>query len=107
MAIVTDTLVEKSTSTPEGMRLFQQEGLVLEVTERICEVMDEKGISRSNLAKKLGKTKGYITQILSGHTNLTLRTTADVFTALGVAGKVTTIPIEQTIGRGTKRGEVR
>ena len=41
------TLVEKVTSTPEGMKLFQQEALLLEVSEAICGLMKEKGIKHT------------------------------------------------------------
>ncbi|WLD10858.1 helix-turn-helix transcriptional regulator [Planctellipticum variicoloris] len=40
-------------------------------------------MTRSELADRLGKSKGHITQILDGTANLTLRTVSDVFFALG------------------------
>lgn len=79
---MTETLVERLTRTPEGMRLYQQERAIQEITELICEVMEEEPISRSELAKRLGKSKGYITQLLDGRSNMTVRTISDVFTAL-------------------------
>jgi transcriptional regulator with XRE-family HTH domain len=45
--------------------------------------MDEAGVTRSELAARLGKTKGYITQLLDGSANMTIRTIADVFLVLG------------------------
>ena len=78
-----ETLIQSITKTTEGKRLYEQERAILEVTELICEIMGATGISRSELAKKLGKTKGYITQLLDGDTNMTVRTISDVFTALG------------------------
>ncbi len=91
------TLVEQVTSTPEGMRLFQQEALLLEVSESICGLMEEKGISRSKLAELLGKSKSYITQALDGRTNLTLRTIADFFTALDSAARISVVPLVETV----------
>lgn len=70
------------TATPEGMRIWQQERAIVEVTERICELMEEQGITRAELAKRLGKSRGYITQILGGSTNLTLRSLSDIYLAL-------------------------
>jgi hypothetical protein len=78
---------------PEYRRVFQQEKLILEVTEAVCRVMDETRTSRSVLAKLLGRTKGYITQLLSGRRNLTLRTWADMMTALGHEARVTVQPL--------------
>lgn len=76
------TLIEEFVSTDEEMRLFQQEKLILECTELICELMDKRGINKAELAKRLGKTKGYITQLLDGRANMTLRTISDVMWTL-------------------------
>ncbi len=75
--------IVRLTDGPEEMRAFQQERLVVEITELMCKAMHERGMKRGQLAEQLGKTKGRITQILNGETNLTLHTVADVFTALG------------------------
>lgn len=77
------TLKDKLIETPEGRRAYRQEELILDVTERICELMEQQGVSRSELARRLGKTKGYVTQLLDGRTNMTIRTICDVFDALG------------------------
>jgi len=77
------TVVERFVEDPVQRRLFKQEQAILEVTEFICGQMEAKGISRSELARRLGKTKGYITQLLDGRTNMTVRTIADVCDALG------------------------
>lgn len=67
----------------ENLILFQQERLILDVTELMQQALTESGTRRIDLAKQLNVTRGRITQILSGDENLTLRTIADVFTALG------------------------
>lgn len=77
------SLQDKLTSNPEGLRLWHQERAILETTEMICEIMAADGISRSELAKRLEKSRGYITQLLDGTTNMTIRTVSDVFVALG------------------------
>ena len=68
---------------PEFRRLLAQEELILEVTEVLCGVLEEEKISRKELAERLGKTKGFISQLLNGGRNLTLRTVADIFHVLG------------------------
>jgi hypothetical protein len=75
--------VERFISDPNALRQFQQERLILEVTELIHSVMEGSGVRRSELAKALGRSRGRITQILDGTENLTLRTVADAFTAMG------------------------
>lgn len=92
------TLTERLTSTPEGMRLFQQERAIQEITEIICEIMDEEEVSRSSLADRLGKTKGYVTQLLDGRANMTIRTISDVFTALNRAVHFQEGPLRATVG---------
>lgn len=77
------TWVENRTEDPERMKVFQQERLILEVTELIERLMKQQGVSKAQLAEKLGTTKGYITQLLDGRTNMTLRTISDVMVALG------------------------
>ncbi len=88
---------EKLTKTPEGMRLYQQERAILEVTELVCELMGEQDVSRSELATRLGRTKGYITQLLDGRANMTVRTISDVFTALDRAVHFQEGPVSATV----------
>lgn len=66
----------------EHRRLFEQEKLLIEVTELLSEVMEKKRISRAQLAAKIGKSKAFVTQLLRGNHNMTLRTIADLFDAL-------------------------
>jgi len=92
-----ETLTEKLTKTEEGMRLYQQERAILEVTELVCQLLDEEDVTRSELARRIGKTKGYITQLLDGRTNMTLRTISDVFTALNRAVHFQDGPLDATV----------
>ena len=69
-------------SSDHNRRLLREEALILEVTEAVSAVMQEEGISKSQLAKRMGKTKGFISQLLSGGRNLTLRTLAGLVDAL-------------------------
>ncbi len=69
---------------PEHHKLFEQERLIVDVAEEIYAVMERgEGMSRAGLAQRLGKSKAFVTQILSGSRNLTLRTIADIAGALG------------------------
>ena len=65
------------------MRLFQQERAIYEVTELLESVMRETGVTRAELAKRLGKSRGWVTQLLDGEANKTIRTVADAFAVLG------------------------
>src|SRR5437867_6731681 len=80
---MTKTLVEQYVEDPEHMRVFQQERAIYEVTELLESAMRELGISRAQLARRLGRSRGWVTQLLDGEANKTIRTIADVFAVLG------------------------
>jgi len=82
--------IEQLVEDAEGMRLFQQERVILDVTERICEIMEQRGITRKRLAEELGTSRSFVTQLLDGSRNMTLRTLSDVFLALGYAVHIQT-----------------
>jgi len=67
---------------------FILEELVLDVTEQICAAMAEQDIPRSELAQRLGVSRAYVTKLLNGHGNMTLRTLVEVAHALGGAMNV-------------------
>lgn len=67
---------------PSRARLVHQERLLLEVTELLAEEMKRRGVSRAELAKRLGKSKAFVTQVLRGRHNMTVRTLADLTWAL-------------------------
>jgi len=62
---------------------FYQEMFLLRAQELIAELMEQKGISRSQLAKRTGLSNSRITFMLSDERNLTLRTLAKVCYHLG------------------------
>ena len=49
---MSETLIERLTKTAEGMRLYQQERAIQELTELACEIMAEQDVSRSELARR-------------------------------------------------------
>ena len=67
----------------QNQRLLEQESLILEATELLSRLLESEGITRAELARRLGKSKAYITQLLRGSSNLTLRTLADLGCVLG------------------------
>ncbi|WP_040838836.1 helix-turn-helix domain-containing protein [Nocardia brevicatena] len=69
--------------TPEAEALFSEERLVLSATELVHEAIAESGLSKKDLAKLIGVRPSEISQRLSGHRNLTLRSLARMMHALG------------------------
>lgn len=86
------TISEQIASTEEGLQAWHQERAIFETTERICELLGEAKLTRSQFAEALGKSKGYVTQLLDGQTNMTLRTISDAFLALGRSVHITDSP---------------
>ena len=74
--------------SPERSRLFLEEGLILDATEVICEALEKQSMSRANLADRLGTSNAYVTQLLNGSRNMTLRTFASIAFALDMTPKI-------------------
>ena len=77
-----EDLNKKLKKDPELRKHYQQGKLILDVTELVSKLMEKKRINKTKLAGLLGKGNSYITQLLDGTTNMTLRTISDVFTSL-------------------------
>jgi transcriptional regulator with XRE-family HTH domain len=82
-------------STPESEAMLAEERLVVVATEAIHEAMELRGISKRELAGKLGVRRSEISQRLSGRRNMTLRSLAAVLHALGVRAKLSLEPADK------------
>jgi transcriptional regulator with XRE-family HTH domain len=87
------TILDEYLKDEEFRRLFAQEDLIMEVTETLCELLEREKVSRKELAERLGKSKGFVSQLLNGGRNLTLRTVADILHVLGY--KVSLTPYKE------------
>ena len=58
------------------------EGVKIEFTEQMLAQMDALSISRKDLAQRLGVSPAYITKILHGSTNFTLKSMVGIARAL-------------------------
>lgn len=76
-------LFERLHLSPDEEKVFEQERVLLEVTERICDLLDAQGLTRTELAQRLGVSPAAVTKLLRHAHNFQLRTLSDVFTALG------------------------
>lgn len=56
---------------------------IIGFTERLVARMDEKGMSRVQLARKLGVSKSFVTKLLNGTPNLTIKTMVSVAQKVG------------------------
>lgn len=76
--------IEDTLADPEVRRTFEEELLFGEATDTVAGMMVSSGVSQKELARRLGVTKGRVSQILSGGENLTLRSLAALGWALGL-----------------------
>lgn len=76
-------LREDICSTPEGAKLWHQEKAILDTTEMLCWLMKQQGVSRNELAVRLGKPAGWVTRFLDGEFKMDIRTISDVLHAMG------------------------
>lgn len=66
-----------------GSELFREEYFVSEIQARLSSIMEDKGISRAELARKLGVSRARVTQIFSDDANnFIIRLMFNVFSAL-------------------------
>ena len=72
-------LVREAEGSPE----FETELLIAQATDEIARVLHEQGLTRADLAERLGTTRALVTHVLSGSRNMTLRTVASFACALG------------------------
>lgn len=85
---MTDFLDRWAQSSDANAKLVAQETLITEATEALWIALERAGINKSELAERLGATKGYVSQVLSGSRNMTLRTLSDICFALGATPHV-------------------
>jgi transcriptional regulator with XRE-family HTH domain len=78
-----ETWFEEMLESFKGDIEFKLEGLKLDITERICELMEVRGINRKQLAEIIGSSPAFITKILNGNSNFTLKTMLSLADALG------------------------
>ena len=76
----------------QNPKLFAQEGLLVDACEEIWHVMNKQGVTKAELAKRIGCSRAHVTMVLNGTRNMTLRTLADLAGALGYQPKIRLVP---------------
>lgn len=72
---------------------YWQEWIVNDFTEELSRRMEVLGMSRSALARQIGSSPAYITQLLRGEENLTAKTMAKLARAVGSVVRVHLAPV--------------
>ncbi len=74
-------------------KTYAREDLVFNVTEDLLLMLEALSLSKAELARRLCKSKPYVTQILSGSRNMTLGSFSDICFALGFKPEIK-LPVE-------------
>jgi transcriptional regulator with XRE-family HTH domain len=85
------TATERRTVTERFADLFREieqsdvyhiEGVKVEIAEQIYLAMKHQSVSNAELARRLGKSRAYVTKLLQGSTNFTLESLTKIARAL-------------------------
>ncbi|MCX6636048.1 MAG: helix-turn-helix transcriptional regulator [Acidobacteria bacterium] len=77
------TKFEEFIADPKRRRVFERESLAFEAAELISGLMEQRQVSKTELAERIGASKSHVTQLLTGSRNMTMHTLADLAFALG------------------------
>ncbi len=75
--------IEALLEDPEYRLAFEEEKLIAQLTEGLAGAMVERGWNQKELANALGVSPSYVTQLLRGQRNVSLRTLARMLFKLG------------------------
>ena len=78
---------------PAGLRIVQGASAVIQA------LMDVQGVTKAELARRVGKSRAYVTQSLSGDRNMTLSTFAGLADALDADAVLDIRPRQSSYGK--------
>lgn len=77
---------------PEYRAEFATEWPVMEFVEQVEEAIERTGTTKAALAERLGRSRAFVTQVLRRGRNLTVKTMAQLATALGYDVHISLVP---------------
>ena len=77
-------------------KTYAREELIYNATEDLLVILEDMDISKKELSRRLGKSKSFVTQLLSGSRNMTLGTLSDVCFALGFKPEIK-LPVQEEV----------
>ncbi|MGB7984158.1 MAG: helix-turn-helix transcriptional regulator [Terracidiphilus sp.] len=73
---------------PEFRKHYAVEGFIGDTAELIWQLLVRRKMKQADLARKLNKTPAFVSQLLNGKANMTIRTLAEVVYALDATIKI-------------------
>ena len=103
---MTEITFKQMLAEAQRMPEYWEEGAVLDFTEALYIAMEEQGVTRAELARRLGTSQAYITRVLSGNANFTLKTMSKLALALGLQLEVGLGPqrLPSAVGKAEEEG---
>lgn len=79
---------------PDYDAVYAREAAMVDASELIARALEQAGMSRADLARRLGVSRGEVTARLKGERNITVRTLAETLHVLGVRLVLDTAGVE-------------
>lgn len=73
---------------PEFRKHYAIEGFIGDTAELIWKLLVQRNMKQADLARRLNKTPAFVSQLLNGKANMTIRTLAEVMYALGATVEI-------------------
>jgi transcriptional regulator with XRE-family HTH domain len=73
---------------PEFRKQYAVEGFIEDTAELIWQLLVRRNMKQADLARLLNKTPAFVSQLLNGKANMTVRTLAEVVYALGATVEI-------------------
>lgn len=87
--------------------VYAQEAAMIDAAELIARALEASGLSRADLARRLGVSRAEVTARLKGERNITVRTLAETLHVLGETLKIESERSEQRTRTRTRTQEWR
>lgn len=89
-----------ATESEKNKKICAREDLIIDITEDILIIMEDKGISKADLSRALGKSRSFVSQTLSGARNMTLKTLSDICYTLEINPNIQLLSEEDALING-------
>jgi antitoxin component HigA of HigAB toxin-antitoxin module len=86
--------LERQLEDPEFQRALATERPSFDFINALDEAMQASGITKAELAKRLGRSRAFVTQAMRRDHNLTFKTAADLAWACGLSLNIGLVPFQ-------------
>ena len=87
-----NTLHDELLTDPVYRRAYAIESAMADAAETVARAMADKNMKKADLARELGRSRAWVTQLLNGSQNATIRTLAEVLYELNAKLVIEAIP---------------